>query len=132
MSQFRNTNKDTDNGKQYISAIIFSAPTTPTKSFLLSLPYTINSVYHGPTPSTSPNNERDFYADAREMGVFKEIESHAYSHVHAGSIVERIMKSRSLYEERQRAKGVKGVGEEAVRRREMLEKEKAEKERLLS
>lgn len=34
-----------------------------------------------------------------------------------------------MYEERQRVKGVKGIGEEAVRRREEMEREKEDKER---
>lgn len=34
-----------------------------------------------------------------------------------------------MYEERQRVKGVKGIGEEAVRRREEMEREKAEQDR---
>jgi len=33
-----------------------------------------------------------------------------------------------MYEERQRVKGVKGIGEEAVRRREEMEREQAVKQ----
>jgi ethanolamine-phosphate cytidylyltransferase len=103
------------------------APTVPSKSFLESLPYSVQAVYHGPTVS-APQGQ-DFYTDAREMGIFREIESHPYSHVNADSIVARILKSRELYEERQRVKGVKGIGEEAVRRREEMEREKAAKDK---
>ncbi|THX92856.1 ethanolamine-phosphate cytidylyltransferase [Aureobasidium pullulans] len=112
---------------KYISSLIFMAPTVPSKAFLESLPYSVQAVYHGPTVSAPPGE--DFYTDAKEMGIFREISSHPYSQVNADSIVNRILKSRELYEERQRVKGVKGIGEEAVRRREAMEREKAEKDK---
>lgn len=112
---------------QYISALIFSAPTIPSNPFLQSLPYTVDAVYHGPTVSVPPTQQ--VYADAKEMGIYKEVPKHPYADVNAETIVERILKSRDMYEERQRVKGVKGIGEEAVRRREEMEREKAEKER---
>jgi ethanolamine-phosphate cytidylyltransferase len=65
----------------------------------------------------------DPYTFARSLKIFKEIPQHDFQHVNAGEIVERILKSRAMYEERQRAKGVKGAGEEAVKRREALEEE---------
>ncbi|KAK8228279.1 phosphoethanolamine [Phyllosticta capitalensis] len=111
---------------KYISAVVFSAPFTPTSSFLNSLPYGLPSVvYHGPT-SFMPSVE-DPYVDARKLGIFQEILSHDFSHVNAGEIVGRIMRSRAQYEERQRVKGVKGIGEEAVRRREEMEREESAK-----
>ncbi|KAF2086127.1 phosphoethanolamine [Saccharata proteae CBS 121410] len=107
---------------RYVSALIFSAPYTPTRTFLSALPYGLPAaVYHGPT-SFMPS-AHDPYADAKALGIFVEVPEHAYSHVNAGEIVDRIMQSRAMYEERQRVKGVKGVGEEAVRRREELEME---------
>ncbi|KAG9683887.1 phosphoethanolamine, partial [Aureobasidium melanogenum] len=115
---------------KYISSLIFMAPTVPSNPFLESLPYAVQAVYHGPTISAPPG--QDFYTDAKEMGIYKEISSHPYSHVNADSIVARILKSRELYEERQRVKGVKGIGEEAVRRREQMEREKAEKDKAAS
>lgn len=57
------------------------------------------------------------------MGLLREVSEHHFSHVNATEIVDRILKSRAMYEERQRVKGVKGIGEEAVRRREALERE---------
>jgi ethanolamine-phosphate cytidylyltransferase len=53
------------------------------------------------------------------MGIFKEVESHPFQHVNAGEIVERILKSRSAYEERQRAKLQKGVVEQDARDKEL-------------
>lgn len=52
------------------------------------------------------------------MGIFKEISNHAFQHVNAGEIVDRILKSREAYEERQRAKLQKGVVEELTRSKE--------------
>ncbi|MCJ1389230.1 hypothetical protein MMC18_002086 [Xylographa bjoerkii] len=107
---------------RYINSVIFSAPFTPTKAYLTDLPYGIpDAVYHGPT-SFMPLTY-DPYTAPRELGIFHEVDKHDFQNVDAGEIVQRIMKSRALYEERQRAKGEKGVGEEAVRRREKLEQE---------
>ena len=61
------------------------------------------------------------------MGIFQEVGPHDFQHVNAAEVVERIMKSRTMYEERQRLKGEKTIGEEAVRRREKLEQEAADR-----
>jgi ethanolamine-phosphate cytidylyltransferase len=66
---------------------------------------------------------QDPYEDAKSLGIFQEVKSHAFDYVNAGEIVERILKSRAIYEERQRVKGVKGIGEQASRQREILEEE---------
>jgi ethanolamine-phosphate cytidylyltransferase len=68
-------------------------------------------------------HQHDPYEAAKNLGIFQEITSHAFAHVNAGEIVERILSSRAMYEERQRIKGVKGLGEDTVRRREVLEDE---------
>lgn len=91
------------------------------------MPYRITAVYHGPTISSPAHH--DPYADAKTLNLFKQLPQHSQSHINAGEIVERILKSRALYEERQRVKGVKGIGEEAVRRREDMEKEKADRDK---
>lgn len=70
----------------------------------------------------------DPYAAAKQMGIYKEIGKHEFAGVNAGEIVQRILKSRDMYEERQRVKGVKGIGEDAQRRREKLEEEQRLKE----
>lgn len=112
---------------RYIHAVVFGAPFSPSKPYLEAMPMgKIAAVYHGPTafmPSTY-----DPYADAKAMGILREVEQHPYAHVNAGEIVMRIMKGRQAFEERQRRKGEKTVGEEAVRQREILEQEQAAKE----
>ncbi len=65
----------------------------------------------------------DPYTAPKDMGIYQEIGKHDFHDVNAGEIVQRIMRSREMYEERQRVKGEKGVGEEAARRREKMEQE---------
>ncbi|OAL37027.1 hypothetical protein AYO20_03796 [Fonsecaea nubica] len=109
---------------RFIHAVVFGAPFSPSKAYLEAIPVgKVAAVYHGPTtfmPSTF-----DPYVDAKEMGIFHQIEGHPYSHVNAAEIVGRIMKGREAFEERQRRKGEKAVGEEAVRQREILEQKQA-------
>ncbi len=112
---------------KYVSAVVFSAPFCPSKAFLQNIPFgKVSAAYHGPTafmPLTY-----DSYGDAKEMGILKEIPSHIFERVNAGEIVERILKSREAFAERQRKKGEKAVGEEVVRRREETEREETERE----
>ncbi|KAK5005347.1 hypothetical protein LTR28_007822, partial [Elasticomyces elasticus] len=118
----------TNHDEQYINALIFSAPFTPSKPFLTYLPYGCPAaVYHGPT-SFIPL-DHDPYTAAKSLGVFRQIPAHAFAAVNAESIVGRILESRARYEARQRAKGEKGAAEEAVRRRESLENNQAGRER---
>lgn len=63
------------------------------------------------------------------MNIYHEIGNHEFQEVNAGEIVQRILKSREMYEERQRAKGEKAIGEEVVRRREEMERVAAGRER---
>ncbi|KAH6674098.1 phosphoethanolamine cytidylyltransferas-like protein [Halenospora varia] len=112
---------------KYINSVIFGAPFTPTRAYLTSTPWgTPDAVYHGPT-SFMPLTY-DPYTAPKEMGIYREIGMHEYAGVNAGQIVQRIMKSRDMYEERQRVKGVKGIGEEAQRRRERMEEDQKLKE----
>lgn len=112
---------------KYIHAVVFGSPFSLSKAFLLTLPYgTPSAVYHGIT-SFMPLTY-DSYAAAKTLKIYREIENHSFQNVNAGEIVERIMKGRAAYEERQRIKGEKGLTEEAEKRRQDLERE-AERER---
>ena len=71
----------------------------------------------------------DPYTAPKQLGIFHEVATHDYQNVNAGEIVQRIMKSRAMYEERQRLKGEKSAGEAAVKRREELEREALELEK---
>lgn len=70
----------------------------------------------------------DPYTAPKALGIYRQVGAHAFADVNAGQIVERIMKSREMYEARQRAKGVKAAGEAAAREREILEEEQKKKE----
>jgi ethanolamine-phosphate cytidylyltransferase len=112
---------------QYINAVVFGAPFTPTKNYLTSLPWgTPDAVYHGPT-AFMPLTD-DVYTAPKEMGIYREIGHHEFEDVNAGTIVQRIMKSRDMYEARQKAKGMKADVEAAHRQRELLEEEQRQKE----
>ena len=110
---------------RYINAVVFGAPFSPSKTYLEALPAgRVDAVYHGPT-SFMPL-DFDPYTDAKDMGVFEQIEEHSYSHVNAGDIVMRIIKGRQAFEERQKRKGEKAAGEVAARQVEILEEQAAE------
>ena len=101
---------------QYIHAVIFSAPFSPSQPYLEAFPFGIPSaVYHGPTafiPLTY-----DPYGAPKKMGIFKETSGHAFQNVNAGQIVGRILKSREAYTARQQAKlGKSAIEEEAASR----------------
>jgi ethanolamine-phosphate cytidylyltransferase len=116
---------------QYVNAVVFGAPFSPTKAYLTALPWgTPDAVYHGPT-SFMPLSY-DPYTAPKRMGIFREISNHAFQEVNAGTIVQRIMRSRDMYEERQRKKGVKASLETAARQREILEEEQRLKEEQIS
>lgn len=75
-----------------------------------------SAVYHGPT--TFIPLTYDPYTAPKQMGIFKEVQRHDFQDVNAGQIVQRILKSREAFEERQRAKLQKAVVEEAVKQKE--------------
>ena len=133
---------------RYIHAVIFSAPAVPGREYLSSLPTASmasgsdtaatrypDAVYHGPFLSPSSSNTTtttttnttttratttpDSYAAANDLKVFITTLPHAFQDVNAAQIVSRILDKRAEYEERQRKKGVKGVGE---REREVAER----------
>ncbi|RMZ66260.1 ethanolamine-phosphate cytidylyltransferase [Pyrenophora seminiperda CCB06] len=115
---------------KYIDAVIFGSPFSLSKAFLHTLPHTSDSsssptpvtVYHGKT--TFMPLAFDPYAAPKALGLYREIANHEFQNVNAEEIVARIMRGRALYEERQRKKGEKGVGEVAERERQEAEREK--------
>ncbi|KAK3996719.1 hypothetical protein QBC44DRAFT_347505 [Cladorrhinum sp. PSN332] len=112
---------------RYINAVVFGAPFTPTQNYLTTLPWgTPDAVYHGPT-SFMPLTD-DVYTAPKEMGIYREIGHHEFEGVNAGEIVQRIMKSRDLYEARQKAKGMKAEIEAAQRERELQEEAQRKRE----
>lgn len=114
--------------RKYVDSVVFSAPFTPSKAYLTNIPYGVpDAVYHGPT-SFMPLTY-DPYTGAKMLGIYHEIGTHDFLDVNAGEIVQRILKSREMYENRQRAKGEKVATEAAVQRREAMEQEAARLEK---
>lgn len=61
----------------------------------------------------------DPYTAAKDLKLYREISNHDFQHVNAGEIVQRIMKSKGIYEEeRKRSKAEKATREEAAQREE--------------
>ena len=91
-----------------------------------------SAVYQGPSSDTletsstksNTNPDQDPYAAAKALNIYRQIPKHAFSHVNAREIVQRILKSRDLYEARQRAKGVKAEAEAEARRREVEDEQR--------
>ena len=99
---------------RYVNAVVFGAPFTPYEQYLRGLPFGFpDAVYHGPTAFVPLTY--DPYAAAKGLGIFQEIGDHDFQNINAGEIVQRIFKSKELYEERQRKKEQKAVGEEVLR-----------------
>lgn len=105
---------------RYISSLILSSPFVPSLAFLGTLPTggVPHAVYHGPTkfmPSEAdPYQELKGAKNVFGEPLFREIAEHQWSGVNAGEIVSRIVRQRSLYEERQRKKEAKAEQEEAM------------------
>lgn len=105
---------------QYISTLILSSPFVPSLAFLGTLPTggVPHAVYHGPTKFMP--SEADPYEELKKVKnifgepLFREIAEHEWSGVNAEEIVSRIVRQRSLYEERQRRKEAKAAKEEAI------------------
>ncbi|KAK5697322.1 choline phosphate cytidylyltransferase [Elasticomyces elasticus] len=127
---------------RYVHQVVFGAPYAPAKAYLESLQAVKDSastrshdsplpdaVYHGPTSYMPSTSSEDPYTDAKASGIFVETPEHEFQDVNAAQIVQRILDRRGEYEERQRKKGVKGVGEGALRRREMEDEAALERER---
>jgi ethanolamine-phosphate cytidylyltransferase len=70
----------------------------------------------------------DPYTAPKELSIYREVGAHKFEDVNAGTIVQRIMKSRDMYEARQRAKGMKADVEAAHKQREAMEEEQSRKE----
>ena len=94
---------------KYVSALIISAPYTPTKAYLTEELGVLSpaEVWHGPMPVIAADGEGNPYADAEELGIFRSIEEHRWDDISARKIVDRILNRRLEFEERQRKKGVK-------------------------
>jgi ethanolamine-phosphate cytidylyltransferase len=72
-------------------------------------------------------SEDDPYADAKKLGIFEQVPEHGFQDVNAGEIVQRILRQRETFVERQRRKGDKAVIEAEARRKELENERKSAK-----
>lgn len=63
----------------------------------------------------------DPYSGAKALHIYQQIGNHAFQNVNAGEIVQRILKSREMYEQRQRVKREKTAVEQAAQRNEEMQ-----------
>lgn len=102
---------------RYVDAVILSAPFVPYREFLKTAESQANihivQVVHGPTPiQTDHGTKEEFpYTDCQEDGIYKQLPHHRFDDVTSTQIVERVLKYREQYEERQRKKGIKAQKE---------------------
>jgi ethanolamine-phosphate cytidylyltransferase len=108
---------------KYVSALVISAPYTPSRSYLTKGLGMLSpvEVWHGPTAVIEEDGERDPYADALEMGILRTIETHRWEDISARNIVDRILSRRLEFEERQRKKGIKSELEREMKVNETIE-----------
>lgn len=90
---------------KYVDEVILGAPYSVTQE-LLKGGFNIKLVVHGKTSSEPDINNEDPYKLPKEMGIYHEVETR-FSHLTTQTIIDRIIKRRQAYEERNRKKQAK-------------------------
>lgn len=102
---------------RYVDAVILQAPYIASEQFVKSLiPRGIHvaKIVHGATPVTEVDGQ-DPYAWAKKAGIYENAPSHEFAGVSTRTIVDRVLKNRDAYEERQRKKGWKAENEKKLK-----------------
>lgn len=89
----------------YVDEVVIGAPYSVTKDVLEKI-YKVEVVAHGLDSALPDSDQQDPYKLPKELGIFKTIET-KYSNVTYNTIIERIVKNRLAYEERNRKKEAK-------------------------
>lgn len=103
---------------KYIDGIILGAPFVPTMDFIGKISRGGNSVvkiFHGCT------GENGAYEEVKQAGLLETLPRHQWNDMTVESIVERVLKNREVYEERQRKKGWKAEHEVQLKNKEEQE-----------
>lgn len=90
---------------RYVDEVILGAPYSVSEA-LLDGPFKVSLVVHGTQPSEPDVDCNDPYALPKKRGIYKEI-STPFSFLSTSTYVERIIKNRAAYEERNRKKKAK-------------------------
>ena len=106
---------------RYVDEVIIGAPYTVTQDVLEQV-YKVDLVLHGTQDVLPDENGQDPYALPKKLGIYTEVETE-FSYMTTETIIERIMKNRLVYEERNKRKQAKAALE-----REMERAEKAAKQ----
>lgn len=103
---------------KYVDAVVFGAPYDVNQAFLDALPLSekLARVYHGKTNFFG--TEYDGYSYPRRLHILRELPEHAFQSVNAAQIYRRIMENKTKFEERQKKKGIKAIGEAEAKKRE--------------
>ena len=88
---------------KYVDEVIIGAPYSVTKDLLENCNYKISLVLHGKTETVLDLDKSDPYRVPKELGIFQQVES-CFPNLSAQTIIDRIIKQRQAYEERNRKK----------------------------
>ena len=92
---------------RYVDEVILGAPYSVTES-LLDGPLKISIVVHGTHPAEPDVDGRDPYGLPKQRGIYHEVNT-PYSYLSTNTYIERIVKNRRAYEERNRKKKAKDL-----------------------
>lgn len=92
---------------RYVDEVVIGAPYSVTKDVLEKI-YKVNVVAHGLNSALPDVNDQDPYKLPKELGIYQTIQT-KYSDVTYNTIIERIVKNRLAYEERNRKKEAKEI-----------------------
>ncbi|KAI3402369.1 MUQ1 [Candida oxycetoniae] len=102
----------------YVDGIVLNAPYIPTMDFLSKLGNVIK-VYHGPTEIDAD----EVYNKVKQE--FEFLPKHKYDNINTEVIVNRVLKNKAAYEERQKKKGWKANIEKVLEANERNLREKS-------
>ena len=100
-----------------VDDVIIGAPYAVTKAFFAKLPYKVDVVVHGKTAVLPDVDGTDPYAWPKQLGLYQEVET-PYAWMSTDSVIDRIVKNRRLYEERNRRKLEKAALEQQLEAQE--------------
>lgn len=90
---------------RYVDEVVIGAPYSVTRDVLEKI-YKVSVVAHGVNSALPDSEDQDPYKLPKELGIFKTIQTQYSDHTY-NTIIDRIVKNRFAYEERNRKKEAK-------------------------
>ena len=90
---------------RHVDEVVIGAPYSVTTDVLEKI-YKVSVVAHGANSALPDSDHQDPYKLPKELGIYKTLETQ-YSNITYNTIIERIVKNRLAYEERNRKKEAK-------------------------